>query len=91
MNTEARVVMMANQIAINFATQQHEAAATATADHIAKFWDPRMKSLIFAHAGRGGSDLNLCAARAVELLLTEGAPPPQTKATEFTSEGSDAG
>ena len=91
MNTEERVVLMANQIAINFATQEHDAAAAATADHIASFWDPRMKALIYAYSERGGTELNPCAARAIEILRTEGAPPPQTRATVFGPGRSDAG
>ena len=39
---------MANQIAKNFAISGEEAAATATAQHLRDFWDPRMKAAILA-------------------------------------------
>lgn len=60
-----RLIYMANQIARNFAVQGEDEAVAATADHLAKFWDPRMKAQIFAHDGEG-----LCpiAARAVSAL-----------------------
>jgi formate dehydrogenase subunit delta len=90
MNTAERVVLMANQIAQNFSAQRHDAAAKAVADHIAKFWDPRMKSIIFDIAGKG-ADLNPVAAEAIEILRHKGAPPPQTRATVFERGTSDAG
>jgi formate dehydrogenase subunit delta len=89
--TAERVVAMANQIARNMATQRHDAAAAAVADHIAKFWDPRMKALVFAHAEAGGAGLDTLAAEAVDLLRTAGAPPPQVRATTFGDTRSDAG
>ena len=48
-----RLIYMANQIARNFAVQGEAEAAAATADHIAKFWDPRMKAQLFANVGEG--------------------------------------
>ncbi|MBV1918019.1 MAG: formate dehydrogenase subunit delta [Sphingomonadaceae bacterium] len=39
---------MAQQIARNFAVLGEAEAAAATADHIAKFWDPRMKAQLLA-------------------------------------------
>jgi len=44
----ARLRYMARQIARNFAALDEDAAAAATADHIAKFWDPRMKAQLLA-------------------------------------------
>lgn len=43
---ESRLIYMANQIARNFAAQGEDEAVAATADHIRKFWDPRMKAQI---------------------------------------------
>lgn len=86
-----RLVYMANQIARNFAAIGHDAAAKATADHIAQFWDPRMR------AGLAGdeADLSATAARALAILRKGGDPAPQTRATQFNavdeSGGSDAG
>jgi formate dehydrogenase subunit delta len=60
-----KLVYMANQIARNFAVQGEDEAVAATADHIDKFWDPRMKAQLFDNGGEG-----LCpiAARAVSAL-----------------------
>lgn len=44
----AKLRMMANQIARNFAAQGEEAAIAATAQHLRDFWDPRMKAAILA-------------------------------------------
>ncbi|MBV9841957.1 MAG: formate dehydrogenase subunit delta [Sphingomonadaceae bacterium] len=77
---------MANQIAANFAVMGVEKAALATADHIATFWDPRMKQRIMLalHVDApAGSPLNEIARRAVERLIELGAPLPQVQATTF--------
>ncbi len=42
--TGSAVVRMANQIALNFAALGEDAAVRATAEHIVKYWDPRMKA-----------------------------------------------
>ena len=67
----ARLHTMANQIARNLATMDHADAVAATADHIAMFWDPRMKAAITAGAPSG-----LCpiAAEAVRNLATVALP-----------------
>ncbi len=90
-DTHARLIYMANQIARNFEALGHDAAATATADHIAQFWDPRMKAAIAGDE----DDLSPTAAQAFAILRKHGDPAPQTRATVFNhvDEGgrSDAG
>ena len=44
----ARLRYMAGQIARNFAALGADEAAASTAEHIAKFWDPRMKAQLLA-------------------------------------------
>jgi formate dehydrogenase subunit delta len=63
-----KLVYMANQIGKFFASQGQEQAAAGTADHIKKFWDPRMRAAIFAHVDAGGQGLDPSARRAVELM-----------------------
>lgn len=87
MSNLERLVYMANQIALNFEALGHEAAFKATADHIASFWDPRMKGRIFAYASEGNSGLSPIAAEAIQYLRDEGAPAAQTGATEFNQAG----
>ena len=53
-----KLVYMANQIGKFFASQGTEKAAAGTADHIKKFWDPRMRAPIFAHLEAGGAGLD---------------------------------
>ena len=83
MSNQERLVYMANQIARNFQAIGHDAAAAAMADHIASFWDPRMKDQIFTLMDRGDADLSDTARAALLTLRRDGAPDPQTRATEF--------
>ena len=91
--TLARLIYMANQIARNLAT--HAEPAKATADHVASFWDPRMKTLSFEHIAAGGAGLDTVAADALTALAMLGPPSHQSEATRFNkvneAGGSDAG
>ena len=95
MTSLEKLIYMANQIARNFATMNDVDAAKAVADHIAKYWDPRMKMMIFEYADEGDEELSEVAKQAIDELREHGAPPPQTRATEFNAvdegDGSDAG
>ncbi len=44
-----KLAYMANQIGKFFAHKPHDIAVAAIADHIRKFWDPRMRSEILVH------------------------------------------
>ena len=90
MTTLERLVYMANQIATNIASQTDD-PALAVADHIAMFWDPRMKSMIFKHLDEAETGLSPIAHAAVAHLRDQGAPPSQTRATEYQAGHSDAG
>lgn len=57
MSSPDRLVYMANQIGKFFESQGHDKAVPGIADHIKKFWDPRMKRAIFAHLDVGGAGL----------------------------------
>ncbi len=63
-----KLVYMANQIGKFFATQGPEQAAAGTADHIKKFWDPRMRATILAHLQAGGQGLDPVVRAALERL-----------------------
>ena len=88
----ARLHHMIDQIARNFAAIGHDNAVAATADHIVKFWDLRMKAALLAGEV---APLSLIARAAVAMLAQGVTPPPQTRATQFNAadEGghSDAG
>jgi formate dehydrogenase subunit delta len=65
---DERLVIMANQIAKFFASQKHDRAVAGCSEHIAKFWDPRMRSRIRAHLADGGKGLDPLAREAVQAL-----------------------
>lgn len=73
---------MANDIARNLAAMGHDKAVLATADHIDKFWDPRMKRTIFAD---DLAELSPIAREAIEHLAGGAHPESQTRATEFNT------
>jgi len=64
-----KLVYMANQIGKFFASQGREQAVAGTADHIKKFWDPRMRAAIFAHLEAGGAGLDPVVRAALESLV----------------------
>lgn len=64
-----RLVLMANQIARAFAAEGEARAVPQIADHIVKFWDPRMKESIARHLEAGGEGLSDLAAKGVRLAL----------------------
>ena len=81
-NTLATLRRMANDIARNLEAMGPDKAVLATADHIDKFWDPRMKKAIFAD---GGTDLSPIAKGAIEHLAGGAHPESQTRATQFNT------
>ena len=68
MRQDDKLVMMANQIARNLRVQGEARAIEAIADHIARFWDPRMRTAITARVAAGGAGLDPLARAAVERL-----------------------
>lgn len=71
--TVDRLVMMANQIGKFFAPQRKIDQPAAIADHLEKFWDPRMRSLIVAHLEAGGTGLDPMVLAAVEKMKGDAA------------------
>jgi formate dehydrogenase subunit delta len=53
-----RLVYMANQIGQFFAYQREDEVVPGIANHIKKFWDPRMRTAIFAYIDAGGDGLD---------------------------------
>jgi formate dehydrogenase subunit delta len=68
------LVRSANQIADFFRIQPEAEAVAGTADHIRKFWDPRMRSQMAKHLAAGGAGLNPIAREAVERVCVPAAP-----------------
>lgn len=68
MSHDNKLVMMANQIGKFFVPQTNMDAPEMIADHIKKFWDPRMRKQIFAHLDAGGAGLDPPVREAIERL-----------------------
>lgn len=67
-STNDKLVYMANQIGRFFKSQDNDTASAKIAEHITKFWDPRMRKAILAHLDAGGAGLDPAARQAVETL-----------------------
>jgi formate dehydrogenase subunit delta len=67
-----RLIRMANQIGAFFKSQGKARAVPGIADHIRKFWDPRMRAAILAHLDGGGAGLDPEVRDAVETLKATG-------------------
>jgi formate dehydrogenase subunit delta len=65
-----RLIYMANQIARNLATDADPAGATAY--HIRRFWDPRMRAMILDHLTAGGQGLDPIAHDALAAMRDAG-------------------
>jgi formate dehydrogenase subunit delta len=52
------LIRMANQIASFFNGSGPEVAVKDAAEHINKFWDPRMRTALIAHLAAGGEGLD---------------------------------
>jgi formate dehydrogenase subunit delta len=66
-----KLVYMANQISKFFRSQGEGAAVKGTAEHLKKFWDPRMRAAILRHLANGGEGLEPVARQAVEQLQAQ--------------------
>ena len=66
-----KLIYMANQIGRFFAHQPGDKAVANIADHLVKFWDPRMRSAILKHAEAGGQGLQPAVLQAVLRLRAE--------------------
>lgn len=63
-----RLVHMANQIGTFFRSQGADKAVPGIAEHLKKFWEPRMRRAIIAHLDAGGEGLEPDVRAAVESL-----------------------
>ncbi|NML75840.1 formate dehydrogenase subunit delta [Rhizobium sp. S-51] len=56
-DTHEKIVRMANQIATFFLSQPEAVRVDGVANHINKFWEPRMRRQLFEHIDKGGEGL----------------------------------
>jgi formate dehydrogenase subunit delta len=62
---------MANDIGKFFRSQGEERGVVGIADHVRKFWEPRMKKQIFAHLDKGGDGLDPLTLKALQKLKAD--------------------
>jgi formate dehydrogenase subunit delta len=67
-----RLVYMANQIGKFFEYQKKDEVVPGIANHIKKFWDPRMRQAIFAYLDAGGEGLDPPVREALLKLRADG-------------------
>ena len=56
-NTREKLVRMANQIGTFFKSKAHDEGVAGVAEHINKFWEPRMRRQFFEIVDAGGEGL----------------------------------
>ena len=54
MATEAKMIREANQIATFFHSKHHDEGVAGVAEHLNKFWEPRMRRQFFELIDAGG-------------------------------------
>lgn len=78
MSQAGKLVRMANQIAMFFHSQPQGEAASGVANHINRFWEPRMRRQLFEivdnHGGDGLDSLVLEAMPSIRRPSTEALP-----------------
>lgn len=62
------LVAMVNEIAAFFTAEDPGKAAENVANHLRRYWDPRMRKQIVAHAAEGGEGLSEVARTGVDLI-----------------------
>lgn len=62
------LVDMVNEIGAFFVGEDPGKAAQNVANHLRRYWDPRMRRQIVEHAGKGGEGLSEVAKAGVELI-----------------------
>jgi formate dehydrogenase subunit delta len=80
-----RLVYMANQIGKFFEVQRAEEVVPGIANHIRKFWDPRMREAIFAYMDAGGEGLDPPVREALDKLQEQAGRPRDERTTLSSS------
>jgi formate dehydrogenase subunit delta len=74
MSDDNRLVKMANQMAAYFRSFPEPEAVAGLANHINKFWDPRMRRELLALAAAGGAGFEPLVSKAIPAVK-----PPKGK------------
>lgn len=72
-----RLITMVNDIARYFASEpEHEAGIEGVAEHLHKFWNPRMCEQLIAYVENAGAGLDPLADAAVRKLAAQRSDSP---------------
>jgi formate dehydrogenase subunit delta len=74
MSTKEKLVRMANQIGTFFQSKPREEGIAGTAEHINKFWEPRMRRQFFEMMDAGGEGFNEMVRAAAPKIRRPNAP-----------------
>ncbi len=80
----AKLIRMANQIATFFESKPHDLGVAGVAEHINKFWDPRMRGKFFEILEGGGSGLKPLVLEAARTIRRPGEKVSPAEAVQAT-------
>ena len=72
-----KLIVMANQIGQFFGSQRGRDPVEDIADHLRRFWDPRMRREAIALLRDGGERLDPLPRQAIEILARDDSPVAQ--------------
>jgi formate dehydrogenase subunit delta len=78
----AKIVRMANQIGTFFMSKPHEMGVEGVAEHINKFWEPRMRGHFFEVFDAGGEGMLPIVMEAAPKIRRPGAPVTSAQAEQ---------
>ncbi|MBL8581334.1 MAG: formate dehydrogenase subunit delta [Rhizobiaceae bacterium] len=77
-----KIVRMANQIGTFFKSKPHEEGVAGIAEHINKFWEPRMRRQFFEFVDGGGGGLSPIVLDAAAIIRRPAEPVPPEGAAQ---------
>jgi formate dehydrogenase subunit delta len=87
MSTSEKLVRMANQIADFFHSKPREEGISGVAEHINKFWEPRMRRQLFAMLDAGGEGFNELVVAASAKIKRPKTPDQADTSIGYTGRG----
>lgn len=84
----ARLIRMANQIGTFFLSKPHDEGVAGTAEHINKFWEPRMRRQFFDIVESGGDGMLPIVLEASAKVRRPSAPITPEQAAEANADHS---
>lgn len=78
----AKLIRMANQIGIFFESKPHDLGVAGVAEHINKFWEPRMRRQFFEAVDAGGKGLRPIVLEAAAEIRRPGEPVSPEQAAQ---------